>query len=115
MDLSTILMVVAVVGAVAVMILRSRGNVSSEAARKLVQDGAKLIDVRSPGEFSGGHLPGATNLPIADLSNKLGKLGPKDKPIVLYCASGARSAMAAGTLKRAGFLQVHNLGAMRRW
>lgn len=115
MNPTTILIAVAVLALVVMALLRARGSISGADARKLVEAGAKLIDVRSRGEFSSGHLPGATNLPIADLPGKVEKLGPKDKPIVLYCASGARSAMAAGTLKRAGYQQVHNLGAMGRW
>ena len=71
--------------------------------------------MRSPGEFSSGHLPGAINVPLQDLGAQVKKLGEKDKPVVLYCASGTRSAMARATLKGMGFTQVFNLGSMRRW
>jgi rhodanese-related sulfurtransferase len=81
----------------------------------MVKDGAKLVDVRSAMEFSSGHIPGAINVPLQELGAQVKKLGEKDKPVVLYCASGTRSAMARSTLKGLGFTQVHNLGAMSRW
>lgn len=99
----------------AMMIYRRMGQVSSADAKKLVQDGAKLVDVRSPAEFGGGHLPGAINVPVNELGAKLKSLGPKDKPVIVYCASGARSAMARSVLKAQGFEKVFNLGAMSRW
>ena len=105
---------VAVIG-VLLMMLRARGNVSGPEARRLVAAGARLIDVRTPDEFTAGHLDGAINVPVDELAGKVQTLGSKDQPIVVYCASGTRSAMAASTLERAGFLHVHNLGAKSRW
>ena len=97
------------------LIFKRLGQISPSQAHELVKQGATLIDVRSPGEFSSGHLPGAKNLPVGDLAGKLESLGPKNTPIVLYCASGTRSSMARGVLKAQGFTQVFNLGAMSRW
>lgn len=94
---------------------RFAGKTSAVDARKLVADGAALIDVRSPGEFGGGHLPGAKNIPVGDIGRRAGEIGPKDQPVVLYCASGMRSASAASQLRSLGFTQVHDLGAMARW
>jgi len=91
------------------------GKVSPEKARQLVASGARLVDVRSPGEFAGGHLTGALNIPVGELGTRMGEVGDKTKPVVLYCASGMRSASAAGMLRRAGFADVHDLGAMARW
>jgi len=91
------------------------GDVSGADARRLVQAGARLIDVRTPGEFAAGHLPGAFNLPLQELPGRLGELGAKDAPLVLYCRSGARSASAARSLRTAGFAAVRNLGGMGRW
>ena len=87
--------------------------VDGPTARKLVAAGAILVDVRSPGEFAAGHLEGARNIPVGELSSRLGEL-PKDKPIVVYCAVGARSATAAGLLAEAGY-DVRNLGKMAAW
>jgi rhodanese-related sulfurtransferase len=96
-------------------IIKRLGQVSVEEAHRLVKEGAKLVDVRTPDEFSSAHLSGAINLPLGDLGRRGSSLGPKDKPIVLYCASGARSSAARSMLKGQGFTQVFNLGAMSRW
>jgi phage shock protein E len=90
------------------------GKVSPARARQLVAEGAVLVDVRSPGEFAGGHLPGALNVPVSDVRRQAAALVEQGKPIVVYCASGMRSASAAATLKAAG-AQVFDLGAMSRW
>ncbi len=94
---------------------RSGGDVASVDARRLVQEGARLVDVRSPEEFAAGHLPGAINLPVQELDRRLQELLPKDQPVVLYCRSGNRSGRAAGMLKKAGYERVHDLGAMSSW
>jgi phage shock protein E len=77
-----------------------------------IKAGAKIIDVRTTDEFADESYPGAVNIPLAILSARLDELGPKDKPIVLYCASGARSAQAARILKQAGYVNVTNAGGI---
>ena len=91
------------------------GKTSPEQARELVEAGAALIDVRTPGEYAGGHIEGARNIPVSQIAGRVGEVGAKDAPVVVYCRSGARSANAAATLRSAGFTQVHDLGAMSRW
>lgn len=107
----------AVFGAIVAFFLYTRfaGKTSSAEARRLVAEGARLVDVRSPGEFAGRHLDGALNIPVGDLPGRLSELGAKDAPIVLYCASGARSGRAASFLRGAGYTRVSDLGAMGRW
>lgn len=84
-------------------------------AERLVREGALLVDVRETSEWRSGHIPGARHLPLGQLSSRLSEL-PKEKPIVVQCQSGMRSAMAARTLKQAGFPQVYNLGGgMMAW
>lgn len=100
---------------IAFQIFKRMGQVSSQQARQLVKDGARLVDVRTPGEFNAGHIPGAVNVPLQELGARLKQLGAKEKPVVLYCASGSRSSMAMSVLKNAGFQQVFNLGGMGRW
>jgi rhodanese-related sulfurtransferase len=79
--------------------------------RQALDAGAPLVDVRSAGEFGPYHLRGAVNVPVGDLSKQaLKKIGPKDKPVVLYCASGTRSAMMARSLRQAGYQEVYDLG-----
>ncbi len=80
--------------------------------KEKIQAGARIIDVRSPGEFRDGAYPGAVNIPLATLPARMMELGPKDQPIVLYCASGARSGQAARILKQAGFTDVVNAGGL---
>jgi len=80
--------------------------------KEKITAGARIIDVRSPGEFRDGAYPGAVNIPLATLPARLMELEPKDKPIVLYCASGARSGQAARILKQAGFSDVVNAGGL---
>jgi phage shock protein E len=80
--------------------------------KDLIKAGAKIIDVRSPGEFADEAYPGAVNIPLDVLLSKLDILGPKEKPLVLYCASGARSAQATRLLKQAGYTDVVNAGGL---
>jgi adenylyltransferase/sulfurtransferase len=74
-----------------------------------------LVDVREPVEWQGGHIAGATLMPLRDLPARLDELDPAAE-IVCYCASGIRSAHAARILRDAGFTSVRNLsGGIRRW
>jgi len=91
------------------------GDVTSVEAHQLVDAGARLVDVRTPGEFAAGHLPGAINIPVQDLDARLSELRPFDGALVVYCRSGHRSGNAARTLKSAGFTAVRDLGPMSRW
>jgi len=77
-----------------------------------VAGGAKVIDVRSKAEYSGGHFEGAINIPVDTLPSKLKALGNKESAIVVYCASGARASQAASILKSAGFADVTNGGGL---
>lgn len=77
--------------------------------KELVKKGAVIIDVRTPGEFAGGHIKGSKNIPLQSLPNKINKIS-KTKPVILCCASGARSGSAKRMLKAQGFTDVHNGG-----
>ena len=76
---------------------------------QLVAEGAIIIDVRSQGEFGGGHIKGAINIPLGNLTQHLSRL-KKDKPIITCCASGMRSASARNILSSNGFTKVYNGG-----
>lgn len=91
------------------------GRTSTDEAHRLVAEGALLLDVRTTREFAQGHLPGALNIPVQNLSGRLGELDDRDRPIVVYCASGVRSARARRMLSRAGYGSVYDLGSMRAW
>ncbi|MGB7785088.1 MAG: rhodanese-like domain-containing protein [Salinimicrobium sp.] len=74
------------------------------------EDKAKIVDVRSRGEFSGGHVAGSINIPLNELPDHVDELKELDKPLVLCCASGMRSAQAQHYLSREG-LDCHNAGS----
>jgi phage shock protein E len=74
--------------------------------------GARIVDVRTPAEFQDGSYPGAINIPLALLPLRMKELEPKDKPVVLFCASGARSGQGMRLLKQAGFTDVLNAGGL---
>lgn len=77
--------------------------------KQLIKDGAMIVDVRTPGEFQGGHIKGSLNLPLQSLQGSLGKI-PKNKTVITCCASGMRSASAKSVLKSAGYAEVYNGG-----
>jgi phage shock protein E len=77
---------------------------------QLVKDGAIIVDVRSKGEYDGGHVKGSINIPVDQLANNLNKLKDKNKTIITCCASGMRSASARAVLKSNGYAQVYNGG-----
>lgn len=72
--------------------------------------GAVIVDVRSSEEFRAGSNPKSINIPLGELAQKLQTLD-KSKPVILCCASGARSGMAVSILKENGFKDVINAGA----
>jgi len=76
-----------------------------------------LLDVRTPGEFATGHLPGAVNIPLDALAERLDGLGRAlDREVVVYCERGPRAAKAAASLAAAGFSVVRHLeGHMSGW
>ncbi len=78
----------------------------------LVKQGARIVDVRSPDEYRGGHIKGSVNIPVQVLPSRIGEI-PKGKPVITCCASGARSASAKRILEAAGFTEVHNGGGWR--
>jgi phage shock protein E len=77
--------------------------------KKLVSEGAQIVDVRTKVEFESGNIPGSINIPLQILGTQLNKLD-KIKPVITCCASGMRSATAKGILKSNGFKEVHNGG-----
>lgn len=110
-----VIAVVLAVVAVGYFFFMRGGDTSRDDARRLVSQGALLVDVRTPEEFSSGHIEGAVNIPLQSLEGRMGELGAKDREIVVYCRSGARSGSARRVLKTAGYTAVHDLGAMSRW
>jgi phage shock protein E len=79
--------------------------------QQLMQDGALIVDVRSKGEYAGGHIKGSINIPVDQLRENLGKLKDKNQPIITCCASGMRSASAKSILLAIGYTKVFNGGS----
>lgn len=75
----------------------------------LLENGAIIVDVRSPEEFQAANNPNSINIPVSHVSAQASRLD-KTRPIILCCASGARSGVAAGVLKQKGFENVINAG-----
>ncbi len=76
---------------------------------ELVKKGAQIVDVRTEGEYRGGHINGSLNYPLDRLPQLAAKL-KKDKPIITCCASGMRSGSAKSWLSANGFNEVYNGG-----
>lgn len=78
--------------------------------KALVSQGAIIVDVRTPAEFSNGHIKGAINIPLDIIKSKTQELKHKNKPIITCCRSGNRSSMAKGILASAQ-IECYNGGA----
>lgn len=89
----------------------------AEAVLLINRENALVLDVREENEFAGGHVPEARNIPLAKLAERTGELKKyQQKPIVVNCQGGVRSAKACDQLKKAGFTRVHNLqGGINAW
>jgi rhodanese-related sulfurtransferase len=76
-----------------------------------------VLDVRTPEEFAAGHVPGARNIPIDELDERIGEIAAhRDQEVVVYCETGRRAGKASDALGTAGFTQVRQLdGDMRAW
>jgi len=99
----------------AVFLLKRMSFVSADAARKHLAAGALVIDVRSPEEFRGGHVPNAINIPLGELRESLPRrVKDKSQVLLLHCLSGGRSGIAKHQLKGLGYPNVFNLGSYGR-
>ena len=89
-------------------------EVSVDTAAQMIEDGAFALDVREREEFAGGHVPGAVNIPMGQLTGRLGEVDG-DRPVVVICRSGNRSGTMTDVLKAAGFEAVNMLGGTLEW
>ncbi len=106
---------------------RAITEITPERLLELQAEGVPVIDVREPGEFAAGRLPGAVNIPRGVLEFEVDghpavngvrdpALGHRERPVILYCRSGGRSALAAEALKRLGFAEPLSLaGGFAAW
>ena len=91
-------------------------DISVDEALRLWQNKeAIIIDVRTPGEYRDGHIPGVVNIPLDELEKRIGEI-PKDKKVVLICRTGNRSAQGTRLLRIKGLNNVYNsTGGMSTW
>jgi len=101
----------AVLAVVAIRRLQGGKRVSPDVVLQKIKNGATVVDVRTPGEYQTGAYPGAVNIPVQELDRRVDELR-KDRPIVVYCASGMRSASAERLLRARGFTDVVNGGGL---
>ncbi len=93
----------------------SRLTASELESRKDGIEGLQLVDIRNPGEYSLGTIPGAASIPVAQLPTRLDELDPT-APTVVFCAGGYRSSVGASVLRQAGFEDVSDvLGGYGAW
>ncbi len=107
-----VVIAVALVGLLAFSVFSARPEIGGEEARKLVAEGATLVDVRSPGEFRAGHVEGARNIPVDVIDGRRSEI-PTDAAVLVYCQSGIRSGRAARLLRKHGY-DARNLGGIAR-
>lgn len=91
-------------------LMKALGGGDAETARKLIEQGSPVIDVRTKAEFQGGHLEGSINIPLDQVSSQLNKFKKMKQPIVMVCRSGNRSGSAARILEEAGIKAINGGG-----
>ena len=94
------------------------GTLNASGAVQLInREKAVVVDICEPAEFAAGHVTGAKNIPLGDLEAKLpGVVKNKALPLILVCASGARSSRAVATAKKLGYEQAQSLsGGLKAW
>ena len=89
----------------------------ADAVLLINRENALVLDVRENAEYAAGHITDARHIPLAQLETRIGELGKfKDKPVLVNCQAGMRSAKACGTLEKHGFSKVYNLqGGLNAW
>jgi phage shock protein E len=113
MNWTTILVAFAVLAIL--FFLKRPGQISSKDAQAHLKSGALVIDVRTPAEFSSGHLPSAINLPLDGIEASLPRrVQDKRQVLLLHCQSGMRSGAAVKKLQGLGYANAYNLGSYVR-
>jgi phage shock protein E len=85
------------------------GN-KTESVKEFIDKGAVIVDVRTSGEFQGGHIKGSKNIPLNTIGNQIESIKKMNKPVIACCASGMRSAQATSILKSNGIDAINGGG-----
>ena len=118
MNTSYILIGLAVVGFLIYnRVLSNVPSISSEESQKVISDNNyRFLDVRTDGEYSDGHIPNSIHIPLQDIQSRISEIEKiKDKKIIVYCRSGARSSMASKALLKEGFDVLNLTGGIMSW
>ena len=89
-------------------LIKGYKTIDVTAAVRLINDGAKIIDVRADSAYDQGHIAGAKNYALDALKSRFDTMD-KDAPYLLYCNSGNSASTACAAMKKAGFTNIHNL------
>ncbi len=92
----------------------TRTEIPPERAAELIEAGAEAIDVRRPYEWDAGRIAGARHLEINELQGEAESID-RDRPVVFYCRSGSRSALAAAAFRQAGWDAYNLEGGLEAW
>ncbi len=110
-----IIVVITLALLVVFLLVKRTDEISENAAAEHLKQGALVIDVRSPVEFSSGHLRQAVNMPLAQIERLVERhVTEKDQVLLLHCQSGMRSGAAKKKLAALGYTRVFNLGSYER-
>ncbi len=78
--------------------------------KEMIHNGATIVDVRTPGEFAGGHVDGSVNIPMQEFVNRIEEVNAMERPLILCCASGNRSGQVTSYMNAQGDKEVYNGG-----
>ena len=105
--------VLLIILALGVYTFLKRGDTADkETVKEWINNGALIVDVRTPQEFAAGNYPGSINIPLAEIEQKLSLLGEKERKIIVYCRTGNRSGQAKKILQSKGYINVINGGGL---
>jgi rhodanese-related sulfurtransferase len=89
-------------------------EVDVDEAQQRTTDGAFLLDVRTPDEWSAGHAPDSVWIPMAEIAARQGEV-PQDRAVVVICRTGARSARVTAALTASGYDAFNVVGGLQAW
>jgi phage shock protein E len=97
------------------VLLRRAELIGVKTAKDSIENGALLVDVRTPDEFNSSHLPNAMNIPLSGIEHLLpARIHDKNRVLLMHCESGVRSAIARRKAKSLGYPNAFNLGSHER-
>ena len=117
MNSTYILVIVLVLGFFAYNIFSNVPSISSKESMELLSDkNYEFLDVRTESEYASGHIPNSIHIPLQEIQGRISELeNIKDKNIIVYCRSGARSSMASKSLLKNGYNVLNLTGGILGW